>query len=92
MKTTLTLTEIKVYPYKNGDSKVKGFAQVVLNGMLRLHGLRIVEGENGLFVGYPAEKGKDGQFYDIVHPVTRETRNIIQDAVLADYEKAVAAA
>jgi stage V sporulation protein G len=92
MKTTLNVTEIKVYPFKNGDGKFKAFAHVVLNDMLRLSGLRIVNGENGLFVSYPSEKGKDGQYYSIVHPVNRETRNTIQDAVLATYEKAVAAA
>jgi stage V sporulation protein G len=91
MKSTMNVTEIKVYPYKNGDGKFKGFAHIVLNGTLRLNGLKVLEGDNGLFVGYPSEKGKDGQFYDIVHPITRETRNVIQDAVLANYEKAVAA-
>jgi len=91
MKSTMNVTDIKVFPFKNGDGKFKAFAHIVLNGTLRLTGLKVVEGENGLFVGYPSEKGKDGQFYDIVHPVTRETRNMIQDAVLANYEKAVAA-
>jgi stage V sporulation protein G len=91
MKTTMNVTEIKVFPYKNGDSKLRAFAHVVLNGALRLTGLKVVEGENGLFVAYPSEKGKDGQFYDIVHPTNRETRNVIQDAVLGSYEQAVAA-
>lgn len=91
MKTTFDVTEIKVYPLKNGDGNIKAFAHIVLNGVLRLNSLKVVKGENGLFVGYPAEKGKDGQYYNIVNPITRETRNLIQDIVLANYEKAVAA-
>ncbi len=91
MKTTLDVTEIKMYPSKNSESKIKAFAHVVLNGTLRLNNLKVIKGENGLFVGYPGEKGKDGEYYDIVHPITRDTRNIIQDAILANYEKAIAA-
>jgi len=92
MKTTFDITDIKVYPFKNSDGKVKAFAQIVLNGSLKISGIKVIEGENGLFIGYPAEKSKDGKYFDIVHPVTREGKNFIQDVVLANYEKALVSA
>jgi stage V sporulation protein G len=91
MKTNIELTAIKVYPFKEAKGKVKAFAQVVLNGALRLNGLKVVDGENGLFVGFPSEKGKDGNFYSIYAPINRESKNAIQEAVLANYEAAVSA-
>lgn len=90
MKNQFDVSEIKVYPFKNSDTKTRAFAQVVLNGALRLTNLRVVEGENGLFVGYPSEKSKDGKYFDIVHPITRECRNVIQQAILPIYEKTLA--
>jgi stage V sporulation protein G len=75
-----------VYNLNQAQGKVKAFDQIILNGALRLNGLKAVDGENGLFVGFPSEKGKDGKFYDIYHPINRETRNVIQEAVLANYE------
>lgn len=92
MNTTINVTETKVYPIRDAKTKVKAFAHVVLNQALRLGGLRVVEGENGLFVSYPSEKGKDGKFYSICFPINRESRNLIQDAVLEYYEKTVATA
>ncbi|OGJ89085.1 MAG: hypothetical protein A2268_08795 [Candidatus Raymondbacteria bacterium RifOxyA12_full_50_37] len=91
MKTNIELTAIKVYPFKQAKGKIKGFVQVVLNNALKLNGLKIVEGENGLFLSYPSEKGKDGNYYSIYNPITRESRTEIQDAVLANYEAAVSA-
>ncbi|MFH0920799.1 MAG: SpoVG family protein [Fibrobacterota bacterium] len=90
MKTKFDLTEIRVYPFSNAKGKVKAFAHVVINGALRLTGLKVVEGENGLFLGYPSEKGKDGTYHSLCFPVDAEFRASIQEAVLANYAKAVA--
>ncbi len=91
MKARIDITQTRVFPFKNSKTKIKAFARVVLNGALCLSGLRVIDGANGLFVGYPNSKGKDGNYYDIYHPLNRESRNLIQDAVLADYEKEVTA-
>jgi len=90
MKTKIDLTEIRVYPFNNATGHVKAFAQIVINGALRLNGLKVVEGEKGLFVGYPSEKGKDGNYYSLCFPIDAEFRSSVQEAVLANYAKAVA--
>ncbi|MCX7695992.1 MAG: septation protein SpoVG family protein, partial [Caloramator sp.] len=46
------------------------------------------EGQNGLFIAMPSRKTPDGQFKDIAHPINSETREKIQQAILAEYEKA----
>lgn len=68
------------------DSNVKAFADVTFAGMFMVKGLRIVEGKNGLFVGMPREKGKDGKWYETAHPLTKEFRELLNDVVLAAYE------
>ena len=91
MNSRIDVTETKVYPFKSTKTKIRAFVHIVLNGALRLGGLKVIEGENGLFVAYPSEKGKDGNFYNIFNPITKESRSVIQDAVLNDYDKAVTA-
>lgn len=90
MKSKIDLTEIRVYPFNNSKGPLRAFAQVVLNGALRLNGLRVLEGEKGLFVGYPSEKGKDGNYYSLCFPIDAEFRTSVQESVLANYAKAVA--
>jgi stage V sporulation protein G len=92
MNTNMQVTDVKVYPIKNGQTKVRAFAQLVLNNCFRVTGLRIVEGDNGLFIGYPSEKGKDGKYYDIIKPLNRNGVDLIQDIVLREYDQAVSAA
>lgn len=89
MKNNVTVTGIKVYPFENSKSKVKAFAQIVLNNALRLGGLKLIKGENGMFVSYPAEQSKDGKYYNVYNPVTREIRNKIQDAVIDNYNRSL---
>lgn len=70
--------------------RMKGLATVVLNDQLHIRGLRIMEGDNGLFVGYPVNpfyKGED--FRTVVQPMTRPLREHIENCVLEKYQQAI---
>ena len=84
----LAVTSVQVYPFKEGPStgKMLAMASIVLNDQLQVRGLRIMEGENGLFVGYPNEpfyKGDD--FRSVCFPMTRQLREHIENCVLEKY-------
>ena len=88
----LAVTQVKVYPFKEGPSmgKMLALASIVLNDQLQIRGLRIMEGENGLFVGYPNDpfyKGED--FRSLCFPITRQLREHIENCVLEKYSAAV---
>ncbi|MCQ2098123.1 MAG: SpoVG family protein [Fibrobacter sp.] len=89
----LAVTSVNVYPFKEGPSMghIKGLATVVLNDQMLIRGLRVMDGENGLFVGYPNDpfyKGED--FRTICNPITRQLREHIENCVLEKYQAAVA--
>ena len=69
----------------DGDSKLKAFVDVSFGSVI-VKGLRIVDGNNGLFVGMPRHQGKDGKWYNTVYPATKEIQKEINDLVLATYE------
>ncbi len=69
----------------DGDSKLKAFVDIAIGDFI-IKGFRIVQGEKGLFLGLPQEKGKDGKWYDAFYPKTKEARQNLTDAVLAAYE------
>jgi stage V sporulation protein G len=70
----------------DGDSKLKAFADVAIGDYV-VKGLRVVQGEKGLFLSMPQEKGKDGKWYDCVFPVTQEARQNLAETVLAAYQE-----
>lgn len=88
----LAVTHVEVYPFQEGPSMghMKGIATVVLNDQLHISGLRIMEGVNGLFVGYPVDPFYKGEeFKSIVAPMTRPLREHIENCVLEKYQQAI---
>ncbi len=89
----LAVTNVQVFPFKEGPSlgHIKGLASIVLNDQMVIRGLRVMDGENGLFVGYPTDpfyKGED--FRSICFPMVRQLREHIENCVLEKYQAAMA--
>lgn len=70
----------------NNDSSLKAFVDVSFAGVFIVKGLKVIEGSNGLFVGMPREKGKDGKWYSIAYPITKEFKELLSEIVLKAYE------
>lgn len=86
MAEDLALKVVRLHRF-DGDSKTKAFADVAIGDYI-VKGLRLVQGEKGLFLGLPQEKSsKDGKWYNSFFPVTKEARQNLMDVVLAAYEE-----
>ena len=76
-----------------GYEKVKAFASANIGGAFAIHGLRVVDGEKGLFVAMPSTSfQRDGktEYQETFHPVSGEARKTLNDAVLEAYEQKLA--
>ena len=71
------------------EGKMKAIVSVTLDNAFVIHDVKVVEGQNGLFVAMPSRKTADGEFRDIAHPISTSAREIIQSAVLTAYEQAI---
>ena len=76
----------------SGD-KVKAIASVSLDGQFVVKGLRVVDGNKGLFVAGPQtsfkDKGGNTQYKDLFFPISNAGRDSLQDAVLKAYSQAL---
>lgn len=70
----------------DGDSKTKAFVDVGLGDFI-VKGVRVVQGQKGLFLAMPQEKAKDGKWYNSFFPVTKEARDSLSEVVLAAYRE-----
>src|SRR5699024_4110273 len=52
-----------------------------------IHDLRVIEGNNGLFVAMPSKRTPDGEFRDIAHPIHSDMRQHVQEEVMRVYEE-----
>jgi len=69
----------------DGDGSTKAFCDILLADSILVKGLRVVEGEKGLFVSMPAEEGKSGKWYSTVIPMSKEVKADIDKLVLEAY-------
>lgn len=69
----------------NTEGRMRAIASITLDQEFVVHDIRVIDGNNGLFVAMPSKRTPDGEFRDIAHPINSGTRNKIQDAVLEAY-------
>lgn len=84
----LAVSEVRIFPFKEGPSlgHMKAIAEIVLNDQFIVRGLRIMDGEYGLFVSYPTDPFVKGDDYkSICNPITRQLREHIENTVLEKY-------
>ena len=80
----MEITEVRVFPVNN-DARLKAYATITIDSVFLLRDLRVISGNSELFVAMPSRKMKDGTFKDIAHPLNSETRQMIEQKVLAEY-------
>ena len=82
----MKITDVRLRKISD-DGKMKAIVSVTFDDEFVVHDIKIIEGQNGLFVAMPSRKMADGEFRDIAHPINAETRKKIQNAIFEEYEK-----
>lgn len=80
------ITDVRIYKTKAAGHQ-RAFVAVTLDGEFAVHGIKVMERDDGtLWVSFPARKDATGGFRDIFHPITKESREKIFQAVLNAYQ------
>lgn len=79
--------KVKVNKTKNEESKIKAFASLTFDDCFAVTGIKIVEGQKGIFVAMPSEKSKDEKYQDVCFPTTKEFREELINLILDEYKK-----
>lgn len=82
----MKITDVKIRPVE-GNDKLKAYATVIFDDVLVIHNIKVIESEEGLFIAMPSRKMNDGTFKDVVHPISKEFRQSLTDAVVEKYNE-----
>ena len=83
----MKITSVNVRKIEKEGSRMKGIASILIDDAFAIHDIRIIEGDNGLFIAMPSRKTATGDYRDTAHPVNQETRTMLEDAIKAEYNK-----
>ena len=82
----MEITDVRIRKV-NTEGKMKAVVSVTFDNDFVVHDIKVIEGQEGLFIAMPSRKTPDGEFKDIAHPINSPTRERIQRAILEEYEK-----
>ena len=67
------------------DGKMKAVASITIDDEFVVHDIKVIEGDNGLFIAMPSRRSADGEYRDVAHPITTEVRDSLQRLILDRY-------
>lgn len=86
----MKISDIRIRLIKKDDSKLKAVASITIEDCFVVHDIKIIEGTEEMFISMPSRKTPDGEYKDIVHPINTPTRELIKNAIMEEYQKALA--
>jgi stage V sporulation protein G len=83
----MEVTEVKIFPVQ--EDRLKAYVTITFDNCFVVRDLKVISGNNGLFVAMPSKKRKDGTYRDTAHPLNNQTRQMIESRVLEEYNKEI---
>ena len=71
----------------DGSGAIKAFCDIIVSNTMLIKGIRIMEGQNGLFIRMPAKRGKDGKWYESIRPMSKEVRNSLNETIIKAFNE-----
>ena len=85
----MNITDIKIRKIIP-EGRLRAVISITIDNELAVHDIKVVQGDERLFVAMPSRKDESGIFRDIVHPISPEARQQIESQILEAYENHLA--
>lgn len=85
----MEITDVKIRKIMS-DGRLRAVVSVTIDDMFAVHDIKVVQGDERLFVAMPSRKDENGVFRDIVHPISASARKLFEETILDAYERQLA--
>lgn len=85
----MEITDVKIRKII-AEGRLRAVVSVTFDNMLAVHDIKIVQGDERIFVAMPSRKDENGVFRDIVHPISPSSRQLLEETILEAYSRQVA--
>ncbi len=80
----MQITELRIRKVEN-EGKLRAYVTVTFDNCFVVHNVKIIEGQNGLFIAMPSRKTANGEYKDVAHPINPEFRMDLQKKIISEY-------
>lgn len=81
----MEITDIRIRKMTH-DEKMKAVVSVTFDNCFVVHDIKIIDGQDRLFIAMPSRKTPDDEYKDIAHPINTEMRALLQNQILEKYQ------
>ena len=86
--TKMEITDIRIRQIAE-VGKMKAVVSVTFDNCFVVHDIKIIEGQDKLFIAMPSRKTPENEFKDIAHPINMEMREKLQERIIDKYESTI---
>ena len=80
----MQITELRIRKVED-EGKLRAYVTVTFDNCFVVHNVKIIEGQNGLFIAMPSRKTANGEYKDVAHPISPDFRSELQNKILEEY-------
>ena len=82
----MEITDIKIRRM-HVPGKMKAVSSVTCDDVFVVHDMKVIDGNEGMFIAMPSRRTKNGEYKDVAHPLVTEMREELQKRIIEEYEK-----
>lgn len=82
----MEITEIKFRRFPT-HGRLRALVSVTFDNIFAVHDIKVIAGDDHLFLAMPARRSTDGRYHDIVHPIGPLLREQMEHRILSEYER-----
>ena len=84
----MEITDIRVRKI-NSDGRMKAVVSVTFDDCFVVHDIKIIDGQDKLFIAMPSRRSPEGEFKDIAHPIKSDMRALLNEKIIEKYQEAL---
>ncbi|RKJ80330.1 septation regulator SpoVG [Butyricicoccus sp. 1XD8-22] len=84
----MEITDIK-FRHLQEVGRLKALVSVTFDNVFAVHDIKIIDGQDRLFLAMPSRRMPDGKYRDIVHPIGPELREELEKRVITAYHDTI---
>ena len=84
----MEISEIKIRKTMH-DGRLRAVVSVTLDHAVAIHDIKIVQGDDRLFVAMPSRREDTGVYRDIIHPINTDARGELENSIIQAYRQHV---
>lgn len=80
----MNISDVRIRKTMN-EARLRAVVSLTVDNSLAIHDIKIIQGDERLFVAMPSRRDDAGNFRDIVHPISPEAREELEHEILSVY-------